>query len=146
MFQQRFSLALLILLLISLTNVAQTGLAQPARERYFPQTGYTLAAPFLQFWENTPNALYVLGYPISRPFMEESFTQPGQQYQVQYFERAVLEKHPPEYHHPENQPLVQGRLLGRLLVEGRENERPFQPVPDPRRRKLVSRNRPHSAQ
>jgi hypothetical protein len=130
MFQQRFSLALLIFLLVSLSGVPQTGLAQPVRERYFPQTGYTLADPFLQFWENTPNALYVLGYPISRPFMEESFTQPGQEYQVQYFERAVLEKHP-EHRQPDNQPLVQGRLLGRLLVEGRENERPFQPVPDP---------------
>src|SRR5690606_23073556 len=46
----------------------------------------------------------------------------------QYFERAVLEEH------PENQGTnyyVLGRLLGNKIIQGRENEAPFQPVADP---------------
>jgi hypothetical protein len=46
--------------------------------------------------------------PISQPFIEESISNPGEYYRVQYFERAVLEENPdlagtPYY--------VQGRLL-----------------------------------
>ncbi len=101
----------------------------PFKARLFPETGHTAVNSFLSFWERTPNALFVLGYPISAPFIEESFTNPGEYYRVQYFERAVLEEHPENYGTPY---YILGRLLGTEIVKGRENEPPFQPVPDPR--------------
>jgi hypothetical protein len=99
----------------------------PFAARYFPETGHTARDSFLAFWERTPDALRVLGYPISEPFLEESFTNPGELYRVQYFERAVLEEH------PENSGAnyVLGRLLGARLADGRAAEAPFQPVADP---------------
>ena len=72
----------------------------PFKARLFPETGHTAVNSFLSFWERTPNALFVLGYPISAPFIEESFTNPGEYYRVQYFERAVLEEHPENYGTP----------------------------------------------
>jgi hypothetical protein len=100
----------------------------PSRVRYFKETGHSTVNSFQEFWNRTPNALFVIGYPISQPFIEESFTEPGKFYRVQYFERAVLEEH------PENQGTnyyVLGRLLGNKIIQGRENEAPFQPVADP---------------
>ena len=101
----------------------------PYLAEYYPQTGHSAVNSFERFWRNTPNALFVLGYPISRPFIEESFTNPGEYYRVQYFERAILEEHPQNYGTPY---YILGRLLGTQLAKGRENEPPFQPVPDPR--------------
>jgi hypothetical protein len=101
----------------------------PYLAEYYPQTGHSAVNSFELFWRNTPNALFVLGYPISRPFIEESFTNPGEYYRVQYFERAILEEHPENYGTPY---YILGRLLGTQLAKGRENEPPFQPVPDPR--------------
>jgi len=101
----------------------------PYLAEYYPQTGHSAVNSFERFWRNTPNALFVLGYPISRPFIEESFTNPGEYYRVQYFERAILEEHPENYGTPY---YILGRLLGTQLAKGRENEPPFQPVPDPR--------------
>src|SRR5690606_29593439 len=65
----------------------------PYKVNYFPETGFAAVNWFWETWKNTPNALFVLGYPISQPFIEESFTNPGEYYRVQYFERAVLEEH-----------------------------------------------------
>src|SRR6266498_5545076 len=62
--------------------------------QYFPDTQHAAMNSFLTFWKRTPNALFVLGNPISQPFIEESFTNPGEYYRVQYFERAILEEHP----------------------------------------------------
>jgi hypothetical protein len=86
---------------------------------------------FLEKWQNTPNALFVLGYPISQPFIEESFTNPGQYYRVQYFERGILEEHPENFGRDGNQFYILGRLMGKKMAEGRENEPPFQPVANP---------------
>jgi hypothetical protein len=100
----------------------------PSSVQYYPETGHSAVNSFQEFWKRTPNALFVLGYPISQPFIEESFTEPGTYYRVQYFERAILEEH------PENQGTqyyVLGRLLGNKIIEGREHEAPFQPVSDP---------------
>jgi hypothetical protein len=72
----------------------------PYLAEYYPQTGHSAVNSFELFWRNTPNALFVLGYPISRPFIEESFTNPGEYYRVQYFERAILEEHPQNYGTP----------------------------------------------
>ncbi|NJP04800.1 MAG: hypothetical protein HC837_03790 [Chloroflexaceae bacterium] len=103
----------------------------PPQARYFPETGHSAVNYFLETWKNTPNALFVLGYPISQPFIQESFTNPGEYYRVQYFQRAILEELPQYYGQDNNRFYVQGRLLGRQLAQGRENEEPFQSAADP---------------
>lgn len=100
-------------------------------QRYFPETGHTAVNPFVQTWNNTPNSLFNLGYPLSRPFWENSFTEPGKQYRVQYFERAVLEEHPENANIEGGRYLVLGRLMGKLLIQGREKEPPFVPIDNP---------------
>jgi hypothetical protein len=130
---------LVFLTLFTLIAWPQAGAAQPSvaptyppfQARYFPDTGHSAVNHFLEFWKNTPNALFTLGYPISQPFIEESFTNPGEFYRVQYFERAILEEHPNNYGRDNNRFYIQGRLMGSRLSQGRENEPPFQPVPDP---------------
>ncbi len=64
--------------------------------RTFPQTGHTVSGQFLTYWDSH-GALAQQGYPISEEMQEVSDLN-GQNYTVQYFERAVFEKH------PENQP------------------------------------------
>jgi hypothetical protein len=103
----------------------------PYQARYFAQTGHSAVNWFLETWKNTPNALFVLGLPISQPFIEESFTNPGQFYRVQYFERAVLEEHPQNFGQQGNRFYILGRLMGSRLAQGRENEAPFRRVGDP---------------
>lgn len=96
--------------------------------RTFSETGFTVSDYFYRTWRNTPNALYVYGLPISQPFIEQSFSTPGEYYRVQYFERAVLEENPDlagsSYY-------VQGRLLGSALAAPRREEAPFKAVADP---------------
>ncbi|HMP40074.1 MAG TPA: hypothetical protein PKA05_06810, partial [Roseiflexaceae bacterium] len=87
----------------------------PYSTRYFPETGHAAMNSFQRFWANTPNALFVLGYPISQPFIEESFTNPGEYYRVQYFERAVLEEHP---ENAGSEFYILGRLMGSQLAKG----------------------------
>ncbi len=58
----------------------------------FPATGKTVCGRFLQYWQ-THGGLAQQGYPISGEFTEVSDLN-GQPYTVQYFERAVFEKHP----------------------------------------------------
>jgi len=103
----------------------------PPQAHYFPETGHSAVNYFLDTWKKTPNALFTLGFPISQPFIEESFTNPGEYYRVQYFERAVLEEHPEEYGKQGNKFYVMGRLLGTQLAKGREAEQPFAAVADP---------------
>jgi hypothetical protein len=64
--------------------------------RTFPETGKTVSGQFLDYW-NTHGGLAQQGFPISNEMQEKSDLN-GQTYTVQYFERAVFEKH------PENQP------------------------------------------
>ncbi len=99
----------------------------PFGSRVFPETGFAAVNSFRTYWERTPNALFTLGLPISQPFIEQSFTNPGEYYRVQYFERAVLEEHPEN----NNQFYILGRLMGSQLSKGREAQAPFQPVADP---------------
>jgi polysaccharide biosynthesis protein PslG len=100
----------------------------PYSQRLFSETGHYAVNSFQKFWENTPNALFVLGFPISQPFIEESFTNPGEFYRVQYYERAVLEEHP---ENAGTQYYVLGRLMGTELAKGREGQAPFQDVANP---------------
>src|SRR5579859_6809901 len=100
----------------------------PFESMYFPQTQHNAVNSFYELWKNTPNSLFVYGYPISQPFIEESFTNPGEYYRVQYYERAVLEEHPENYGTPF---YILGRLMGNQLIKDRLNEAPFQAVADP---------------
>jgi hypothetical protein len=143
MFRRAFAAVLLLTMLTTLVAWPQPATVEaqdensvpptypPTRARYFTETGHTAVNYFLEKWQNTPNALFTLGLPISEPFIEESFTNPGQYYRVQYFERAVLEEHPENYSPGNTEFYVLGRLMGEKLAEGRENEAPFQPVADP---------------
>jgi polysaccharide biosynthesis protein PslG len=100
----------------------------PFTSQYFQETQHAAMNSFATFWRRTPNALFVLGYPISQPFIEESFTNPGEYYRVQYFERAVLEEHP---ENAGSQYYILGRLMGNQIIKGREGEAAFQAVGDP---------------
>lgn len=130
MFKRVTHVFLLLAMAVGLVALPQNTVAQQ-QAQYFPETGHWATGYFLQAWQNTPNATSVLGYPISKPFMEESFTNPGETYLVQYFERAVLEEHPENFGVQDNKYYILGRLMGQLAAQGRENEAPFQPVPDP---------------
>lgn len=131
LFRVAMVLLLVVGLLLPLTSA--TASPPPALAQYFPETGQSAVNYFWQFWKNTPNALRVLGYPISAPFIQESFTEPGKFYRVQYYERAILEEHPENFNNPTNgnKYFVLGRLLGKELAKGRENEAPFRPVAKP---------------
>jgi polysaccharide biosynthesis protein PslG len=120
-------LALLALLMVLPTLASAS--PPPPQVQYFPESGHAAHNWYWQFWKNTPNALRVLGYPIAEPFIQESFTEPGKFYRVQYFERAVLEEHPENFGKDNNRFYILGRLLGNELIKGRENEEPFRPVP-----------------
>lgn len=74
------------------TDAPFTRVVQRAVSPYFAETGHTLAAPFLSYWQGK-GGLPVFGYPISEPFNEKSATD-GKTYLVQYFERERMEYHP----------------------------------------------------
>jgi spore germination protein len=63
-----------------------------AKSRFVPATGHGIAGAIRSKWE-APDALALLGYPISEAF-EEKNPSDGKTYTVQYFERARLEIHP----------------------------------------------------
>src|SRR3954469_3569154 len=100
----------------------------PFTSQYFQETQHAAMNSFATFWRRTPNALFVLGFPISQPFIEESFTNPGEYYRVRYFERAVLEEHP---ENAGSQYYILGRLMGNQIIKSRGGEAPFQAVGDP---------------
>ncbi len=58
----------------------------------FPQTGKTVSGPFWVYWQ-AHGGLTQQGYPISDELQEVSDLN-GKLYTVQYFERAVFERHP----------------------------------------------------
>lgn len=60
--------------------------------RFFPETGKTIGSEFRAYWEQH-GGIAQQGYPISDEFLERSLLN-GNLYTVQYFERAVLERHP----------------------------------------------------
>ncbi|HKP53928.1 MAG TPA: kelch repeat-containing protein [Chloroflexia bacterium] len=59
---------------------------------HFPETGMRLGGTFLDYWQRN-GGLAQQGYPISNEFTEVSDLD-GKPYRVQYFERAVFERHP----------------------------------------------------
>src|SRR5690349_10476534 len=58
----------------------------------FPETGKQVCDRFLQYWQEH-GGLAQQGLPLSDEFQEVSPID-GKTYTVQYFERAVFEKHP----------------------------------------------------
>jgi hypothetical protein len=85
--------------------------SDPARD-FFAQTGHTLGGAFRYFWQQN-GGLTVFGYPISEEFYEVNPAD-GQEYLVQYFERARFEYHPDMAGTPYE---VQLGHLGRQLLE-----------------------------
>ena len=81
---------------VSSTLTGQAGPLQQAGCQTFPETKQTVCGRFLTYWQEH-GGLAQQGFPISAEIQEKSDLN-GQTYTVQYFERAVFEKH------PENQP------------------------------------------
>jgi polysaccharide biosynthesis protein PslG len=139
MIRRLIAALVLIIMVLTMGNAIRPVAAQPSvadtyppyQARYFAETGHTAVNWFLETWKNTPNALFTLGYPISQPFIEESFTEPGKFYRVQYFERGILEEHPENFGTQGNRFYILGRLMGSKAAQGRENEAPFVRVGDP---------------
>jgi len=78
-------------LVVALVGPVPTRADEPSH--YFAETGHTVSGLFLSYW-NDNGGLAQQGYPISDPFVEPSDLDPGKSYEVQYFERAVFERHP----------------------------------------------------
>jgi len=78
--KRAFALAIVLALLGSAVAWPTLGSAAPRRpqdvpdtlppfmSQYFPETQHAAMNSFAAFWQRTPNALFVLGYPISQPF------------------------------------------------------------------------------
>ena len=86
----------------------------------FPETGKRLGGMFLDYWQSH-GGLAQQGYPISDEFTEVSDLD-GKPYTVQYFERAVFERH------PENAGTPYDVLLSQLGTFGYKARYP-QPAP-----------------
>lgn len=78
---------------------------------FFAESGHSVGGAFRGFWEGR-GGLPVFGYPISEELTETSAAD-GQQYTVQYFERARFEYHADKVGTPDE---VQLGLLGRDLL------------------------------
>jgi hypothetical protein len=74
-----------------LSTDAPSASAQPNCDT-FAETGQTLCDRFREFWHQN-GGLPIFGYPLTPEFTELSELD-GQEYTVQYFERAVFELHP----------------------------------------------------
>lgn len=83
--------AMVMLALIAPAFTSGSGYAQ-STSRTFTETGKTVKGQFLTYW-NGHGGLAQQGFPISEEMQEVSDTN-GKTYAVQYFERAVFEKHP----------------------------------------------------
>lgn len=77
---------------------------------FFPETGHTLCSAFRDYWR-AHGGLAILGYPISAEFTEIN-PDDGQEYTVQYFERARFEWHPG----PNGGSVLLGRLGAQVLA------------------------------
>lgn len=83
----------------------------PARD-FFPQSGHTLGGAFKYAW-HTHGGLEIFGYPISEEFFEIN-PDDGENYLVQYFQRARFEYHPEFQGTPHE---IQLGSLGKQLLE-----------------------------
>jgi len=74
-----------LLLGISLAPQASQAVAQGEGGRYYPETGHTLGASFIEFYDSL-GGTEILGYPISEPFVD-----PLSGWLIQYTENARME-------------------------------------------------------
>ncbi len=112
---------ILILIILGASIAAGVSVrAQESTPRYFPETGHTLHGKFRIFYESTPDALLLFGYPIT-----EAFTN-AQGVEIQYFQRARFEYNPAS---PTN--AVHLTPLGRLVYEQEEEHFPANTPPNP---------------
>jgi hypothetical protein len=84
-------LALAVMSLLSFPLGIAGVQAQDPLPRTFPETGRSLQGIFLEYWESH-GGLAQQGYPISDEIFETSPLD-GKRHKVQYFERAVFERH-----------------------------------------------------
>ncbi len=119
---------LLMALLLGVVGSGRTETAQAADSIFFKETNHSLSDEhrFLSYW-NANGGLAQFGYPITDEILEMN---PADQkvYIVQWFERNRFEYHP-EFKGTQYEVLL--GLLGRQLTLGREQEQPFQSIPDP---------------
>ncbi|MGI8586283.1 MAG: hypothetical protein ACR2M0_01160 [Chloroflexia bacterium] len=88
----RHTLFPLALVLAGIMLLIPAGAAQQADCQTFSATGKTVCGLFLRYWREH-GGLAQQGYPLSGEFSEQSQVD-GKTYTVQYFERAVFERHP----------------------------------------------------
>jgi hypothetical protein len=112
------------LVLVALALVGYAAQAGQQGCRTFAETRRTVCGRFLEYWD-THGGLPQQGYPISGEMTERSEVD-GKTYTVQYFERAVFERH------PENQPPydVLLSLLGATALRERFPAGPPPPEPN----------------
>ncbi len=121
-------------MVVALVSMALTTIFQPLRYmetlaqgqagcQTFKETGKTVCGRFLQYWQQN-GGLAQQGFPLTNEFKEVSDLN-GQEYTVQYFERAVFESHP-ENKAPFDVLLSQ---LGRFQFERKYNG--VDPAPSP---------------
>ncbi len=77
---------------------------------YFKETGHNLGYSFRRYWEQN-GGLEVFGFPLTEEFVEDSPSEPGKRFTVQYFQRNRFE------YHPENRGTKYEVLLGLLGVQ-----------------------------
>ena len=83
-------------------------------DNYFPQTGYSIWGPFETYWTRD-GGLAQFGLPLTSVFHA------GQNYDAQWFERALFTYNP---NNP-NAYKVELNLLGSQITAGRRSEAPF---------------------
>jgi hypothetical protein len=105
-------LSVLAVAMIAMPMLAPGTAAAQGDSRTFTETGKTVRATFLKYW-NEHGGLAQQGFPISDEMQEVSDTD-GKTYTVQYFERAVFELHP-EFAGTPNEVLLS--LLGVFLYK-----------------------------
>jgi hypothetical protein len=91
------SQGVLVVTIVIATSLIQplsyiSALAQPGGCKTFSETGKSVCGRFLEYWQKN-GGLAQQGLPLSGEFTEVSDLN-GKSYTVQYFERAVFEKHP----------------------------------------------------
>lgn len=87
----RLALVAALALVLGLAVVSFRAEAQE-QSMLFPQTGKTVKGKFLTYWQEH-GGLPQFGYPISDELVERSDLD-GNEYTMQYFERAIFELHP----------------------------------------------------
>jgi hypothetical protein len=98
--------------------------------RAFSETSKQVCGRFLEYWQHN-GGLAQQDLPLSNEFQEISALN-GQIYTVQYFERAVFEKHPenaPRQYVLERGPFARGRVEGDRPVADEALADPQPPLP-----------------